>query len=191
MAYRIPAVPSMLSCGSSGRLRAAMRLRSSQSFLPFSSRASYRWTQFVSTIQRPTLSKPNGKTSISLHKNRVFSTSAKRSIESQDGKGHISQGLSDHETHVRRSALVNCSNQLRSLCPCLLLCLSQDQKVIILASPASLSLTHLFFGRDGLALDFHLSNTDFTSPEQELVDNSEGRSYIEVLIETRHTSTTP
>ncbi len=99
MACRIPAVPSMLSCNSSSGLRAATRLRSSQSFLSFSSRASYLWTRDISTTQRPTLSKLNGKTSLPVHRNSVFSTSARRNVENQNGKDATSQYLSDAVRH--------------------------------------------------------------------------------------------
>lgn len=82
MACRLLTSSRTLLGGSGNGARAITRLRSSQSFLPFPSRASSVWTRGNSIKHRPTITIPNNR---HLQHSNVFSTAVKRSLEHKDG----------------------------------------------------------------------------------------------------------
>lgn len=63
--------------------QAIRRLRSSQSFLPFPSRASLFWARQNNSKHRPIVFLPNNR---HLQQGNVFSTSISRNVERKDGE---------------------------------------------------------------------------------------------------------
>lgn len=84
MACRLAGFSSPLSRSSLGASRAVVRLRSGQSLLPFSSRASYCWTQTSSIKQHQTLLVAKAHSIWRIHPASVFSTSVRHDAERKD-----------------------------------------------------------------------------------------------------------
>lgn len=102
MACRISSISSTLTCSSSGGLRAASRLQSGQSLLPFSSRASCFWARPDRTGRRQALLTPKNSTKNRLQRASAFSTSVRRNAQREDEKGATSHGLPEHKKEVGR-----------------------------------------------------------------------------------------
>ncbi|KAJ4989405.1 CDP-alcohol phosphatidyltransferase [Stagonosporopsis vannaccii] len=100
MACRISTASSTFMCSSSGGSRTVARLKSSHSFLPISSRASYCWARNHRTRQRPTLLIQNCKGLLLLQRSSVFSTSSRLAVEHKAEKEAGSQGLPGHEPEI-------------------------------------------------------------------------------------------
>jgi hypothetical protein len=84
MACRIPGISSTLSHSSLGGLRSAIRSRSGQSVLPFSSRASQSWTRNSSIKHQQTLLVAKANNFRRAQASSVFSTSARQNVERKD-----------------------------------------------------------------------------------------------------------
>lgn len=118
MACRVSTTSSAFMYTSWGGSRAVARLRSSQSFLLFSSRALSCSARNHSTRQRPTLSIQSSKSLLTLHRYSVFSTSSRLDAERKAEKETASQGSPGQKLEVGRSCYVQSPNYDHTfICP--------------------------------------------------------------------------